>query len=116
MTGIVGTTFGVWLGITIVIMGFVAFMTGHALGNTWRPLWQVAVYCLLLGLVDRFLIWALFRGAPWLVTGYVIDAAFLVAIGFLSYRMTVARKMVAQYPWLYERAGPLSWRARSGGH
>jgi hypothetical protein len=112
MTALVGTTLGVWLGVTVVIMGFVAFMTGHALANTWRPRWQVVVYALLLGLVDRFLIWALFRGTPWLLTGYVIDAAFLVGLGLLSYRLTEARKMVTQYPWLYERAGPLSWRAR----
>ena len=112
MTDVVGTTFGVWLGVTVVIMGFVAFMTGHALANTWRPRWQVAVYALLLGLVDRFLIWALFRGAPWLVSGYAVDAAYLVALGLLSYRLTEVRKMVSQYPWLYERAGLLSWRAR----
>ena len=112
MTGVVGTTLGVWIGITLVIMGFAAFMTGHALANTWRPRWQVVVYCLLLGLVDRFLIWALFRGEPWLVTGYAIDAAYLVGLGFLSYRLTEARKMVTQYPWLYERTGLLSWRSR----
>ena len=115
MTALVGTTFGVWLGITVVIMGFAAFMTGHALANTWRPLWQVVIYGLLLGLLDRFLIWALFRGEPWLVTGYAIDAAFLVGLGVLSYRLTAARKMVMQYPWLYERAGLLSWRSRGTG-
>ena len=112
MTGLVGTTLGVWLGVTIVIMGFAAFMTGHALANTWRPRWQVAVYCLLLGLIDRFLIWGLFRGAPWLVTGYVIDAAYLVGLGLLSYRLAETRKMVTQYPWLYERASLLSWRPK----
>jgi hypothetical protein len=112
MTALIGTTLGVWLGVTVVIMGFVAFMTGHALANTWRPRWHVVVYALLLGLVDRFLIWGLFRGTPWLLSGYVIDAAVLVGLGLLSYRLAEARKMVTQYPWLYERAGPLSWRAR----
>jgi hypothetical protein len=112
MSDVVGTTLGVWLGITIVIMGFAAFMTGHALANTWRPRWQVAVYCFLLGFVDRFLIWGLFRGEPWLLSGYVIDTAFLIGLGLLSYRLTETRKMVTQYPWLYERAGLLSWRAK----
>jgi ABC-type uncharacterized transport system permease subunit len=114
VSALVGTTPAVWIGITVVVMGFAAFMTGHALANTWRPRWQAVVYCVLLGLVDRFLIWALFRGEPWLVTGYVIDTAFLVALGLLSYRLTETRKMVTQYPWLYERAGLLSWRAKSG--
>jgi hypothetical protein len=27
--------------------------------------------------------------------------------------MTQARKMVKQYPWLYERSGLFSWRERS---
>jgi ABC-type uncharacterized transport system permease subunit len=113
MNTLVGTTFDVWLGVTVVIMGFAAFMTGHALAQTWRPRWQVVIYCLLLGVVDRFLIWGLFRGAPWLASGYAIDAAVLIGFGLLSYRLTETRKMVTQYPWLYERAGPLSWRARS---
>jgi hypothetical protein len=27
----------------------------------------------------------------------------------------LARKMVRQYPWLYERAGLLAWRAKNEG-
>jgi len=27
----------------------------------------------------------------------------------------LAHKMSSQYPWLYERAGLLSWRTRNGG-
>ena len=30
----------------------------------------------------------------------------------LAFRLTLARKMPAQYPWLYERAGPFHWRAK----
>ena len=112
MTDIVGTEFAIWFGITIVIMGFAVFMTGHALANTWRPRWQLVVYCILLGFADRFLIWALFRGEAWLVSGYLVDTAYLLGLGLLSYRLTEARKMVTQYPWLYERTGLLSWRTK----
>ena len=70
---------------------------------------------MLLGFADRFLIWGLFRGEPWLLSGYLVDTAYLVGLGLLSYRLTEARKMVMQYPWLYERAGLLSWRAKGEG-
>ncbi len=43
----------VFLGLTIVVMGFAAYMTGKALANTWKPLWQLFLYCLLLGLGDQ---------------------------------------------------------------
>jgi hypothetical protein len=29
--------------------------------------------------------------------------------------ITIARKMVSQYPWLYERAGLLAWRPKNEG-
>jgi hypothetical protein len=41
------------------------------------------------------------------------DAAFLLAVGGLSWRLTRVRRMVAQYRWLYERAGLLGWRERT---
>jgi hypothetical protein len=46
---------------------------------------------------------------------YLFDAIVLSAISLLSYRVTNARKMVSQYPWLYVRSGLLSWRPRNGG-
>jgi branched-chain amino acid transport system ATP-binding protein len=36
------------------------------------------------------------------------------AFALFSYRLTKARKMVSQYPWLYERSGLLNWRAKTG--
>jgi hypothetical protein len=43
----------------------------------------------------------------------VSDAAFLLVVGGLSWRLTRARRMVMQYRWLYERTGPFGWRERS---
>jgi branched-chain amino acid transport system ATP-binding protein len=37
----------------------------------------------------------------------------LIGIALLAYRITQAQKMVAQYPWLYQRTGLLSWRELS---
>lgn len=115
MTAILGTDFWTWFGVILAVMGFAAFMTGHALASTWRPRWQVAVYCVLLSAVGRFLIWGLFYGEPWLWSAHILDAGVLVAIGLLSHRLAEARKMVTQYPWLYARVGPLSWREKGGG-
>ena len=36
----------------------------------------------------------------------------LLALCLLGYRMTIAQKMVRQYPWLYQAAGPLGWKSK----
>ena len=36
--------------------------------------------------------------------------AVLLALALAAFRMTQARRMVVQYPWLYERAGLFGWR------
>ena len=112
MEELLGTTLSVSFIVTVVVMGFAAFMTGQALAGTWKSMWQVVLYCLLLGLGDRFLIFSLFEGELLSLSGYVIDTAVLVAISLFAYRLTQARKMTSQYPWIYERAGLLSWRDR----
>ena len=112
MQDLLGTSFGVFLALTVLVMGFAAFMTGLALANTWKPAWHAVVYLVLLGFADRFLTFALFDGELLSLSGYLIDTAVLVAIGLFAYRITLARKMVSQYPWIYERSGPFSWRRR----
>ncbi|HEY4163668.1 MAG TPA: hypothetical protein VGM59_11440 [Dongiaceae bacterium] len=109
--------FNVWelVGVTGILFGLASFLMGQAIAETWRPLWQNIVYGLLLALGNRFIDCALF-GEDWLSLGhYLIDAVVIIAISVFAYRVTLARKMVVQYPWLYERAGLLSWRDRSAG-
>lgn len=108
---------GVWvfLLVTVTLGGAAAFATGRAIAATWRPLWHIAAYVLLLAAVARFLQFALF-GQPLLsLPNFLIDAALLLAIALLGHRATRARQMGAQYPWAFERAGILGWRARSNG-
>ena len=112
MISLLGTSLPVFIGLTVLIMGFASFMTGQALANTWRPQWQAIPYALLLGLADRFLTWGLFEGELLSLTGYVIDTLVLLAISLTAFRLTRARKMVTQYPWIYERAGLFSWREK----
>jgi uncharacterized membrane protein len=112
MQSILGTSVGVFLGITVGLMGFAAFMTGQALANTWKPMWHAVVYAILLGFADRFLTFALFEGELLSLSGYLVDTAVLVAIILLAFRITQVRKMVSQYPWLYERVGLFGWRQK----
>jgi ABC-type uncharacterized transport system permease subunit len=113
MEELIGTSLGVFLGITVMIMGFAAFMTGQAIANAWHPVWQAVIYCFLLTFADRFLIFALFEGELSSLGGFVVDALVLIGIGVLAYRLTLARRMVSQYPWIYERAGIFGWRDKS---
>lgn len=116
MIPILGATLPVFIGITVVLIGFAAWMTGQGLARGWKPMWQMIPYGLLLGGADRFLTWGLFNEENtdilWLLSGYLIDTAVISAIMFLAYRFTQSGKMVSQYPWLYERAGPFGWREK----
>jgi len=109
----IGTTWPVFIGLTVILLGGAGWMTGQALARSWRPLWQTVPYCLLLGLVDRFLTWGLFQGALLTLPGYLIGTAVILALGLIAYRATQTRKMVDQYPWLYQRTGPFTWREKA---
>jgi hypothetical protein len=104
----------VFLFFTVILMGGAGYMTGQALATTWRPVWQVVAYTLLLGLVDRFLVFALFNGLPLSMAGYILDTSVIAVIALCSYRFTRVRRMIGQYPWLYERAGIFFWREKTG--
>ena len=99
---------------TVVIMGGAGYMTGQAVASTWRPIWHAIAYSLLLGVADRFLIFALFEGALLSVPGLILDTAVIAAICLIGYRITRVSKIVGQYPWLYERTGYLNLRSRNG--
>ena len=113
MEALLGTSIPVFIGVTLCLIGFAAFMTGQALAATWKPVWQVVLYSFLLGFADRFLTWALFQGELLSLSGYLIDTAAIVIIALTAYRLTLARRMTVQYPWLYERTGIFSWRDRN---
>ncbi|MGO8914855.1 MAG: DUF6867 family protein [Stellaceae bacterium] len=101
-----------FLGLTVLLFGAAALATGRALALAWRPAWQALPYALLLGLGDRFLLYALFDGELLSASGYVVGSTILLLLVLAGYRLTQARLMLRQYPWLYESAGPLSWRER----
>lgn len=110
MESLIGTSLTVFIGVTLILFGGAAWLTGHALAATWRPIWQAFIYGALLAAVDRFLIYALFEGELLALAPYLFHTAVLIAIALVAYRLTRARRMVRQYPWLYERAGAFGWR------
>jgi uncharacterized protein DUF6867 len=102
-----------FLALTVVAFGGAALMMGRALADTWRPSWQNVVYGLLLGVANRLFQNFLFSNDVLNLVAYVIGTAVLIGAALVAYRATLAHKMVSQYPWLYERAGPFSWRQLS---
>ena len=99
--------------VTGVIGGGAAFLAGRAIAQTWRPFWSGVVYMAMLGAAVRFVHFALFEGTLLSPASYLADALYLITVGSLAWRMTRAAQMATQYYWLYERAGPLTWRSRS---
>jgi hypothetical protein len=107
-----GVPWPVFLGLTVGLFGGCAFLTGQAMAQGWRPWPWLLVYGLLLGVGDRFLSYALFQGPLTSLPGFLSATLLLTAIAAIAYRLTLARLMVTQYPWLYRRTGPLTWRPR----
>jgi hypothetical protein len=106
-------SFWIFVLVTIVLGGGAAWLTGRAVAGTWRPAWQVFVYCLILGCVVRFFHYSLFGGT--LLSGhyYLVDTAVLMALGFLGFRAARVSQMVTHYGWINEADGPLRWRRRT---
>ena len=110
MDELLGASPGVFIGLTVILFGAAAFMTGQGIARTWRPAWQVVPYGLLLAAANRFLSTALFEGRLLSLPAYLVAAFVLVLIAFAAWRMTLVRKMASQYPWLYRRTGLFAYR------
>jgi hypothetical protein len=110
----IDTTLAGSLVITVFIAGSASGLMGQALAATWRPLWQLFIYGAMLGLADRFLNFALFEGRLLSPIGYIVDTAMIVVVALIAYRVTLARMMVRQYPWLYAKVGLFGWREIGG--
>jgi hypothetical protein len=98
----------------IALAAAAAWRTGQAVAESWGALWPVVAYTLLIAAGVRFLHYALFQW-PLLSPDYFLaDFAVLVAFALAGHRVRRARHMTEQYPWLFQRAGPLGWRPRRG--
>lgn len=100
----------IFLIMTVFFGGGAAYLAGRGLAIKWRPVWMAVLAMVPLTLGLRFLHFALF-GADLTSLHYLVtDFIILLALCLLGYRMTIAKKMVRQYPWLYQPAGPLGWK------
>jgi hypothetical protein len=115
MQGILYEESSAWLFllVTVVMGGWAAWMTGKACAQTWRSYASLVFYCLVLGFAVRFIHFSMFEGTLLSLHYYVIDTIVVAAIASIGFRYTRTSQMVNQYHWLYERAGPLSWKDRS---
>ncbi len=113
MEAFLGESVAVFFGLTLLLFGFAAFLTGQNQARAWKPVTFVVAYSLLLGMGERFLAWSLFGGPLLSVTAYLVNTAVIAVIAVASWRVTHARKMTSQYPWLYERSGPFGWREKN---
>lgn len=112
---LLGTGVGPFIGLSLVLFGFFAFMSGQAVARSWQPVSRMVPYAVLLGLGSRFLQYALFEGTLLSPSGFVLEVAWYLVIGGFAHRLTKRRKMINQYPWLYEPSGLLGWREREIG-
>src|SRR3712207_4139849 len=98
--------------VTVLMGGWAAWMTGRAMAITWQPYLLCVGYLLLLAGAIRFIHYALFEGTLLSLHYYLVDALVILTIGLIGFRHTRARQMARQYPWLFVRLGPLTWRER----
>ena len=102
----------VFLGVTVILVGGCAFMAGQAAAAAWKPLAVALFQAALLGVADRLICNGLCDAPLASPAGYLSHTAVLAAIALAAYRLTLARCVTTQYPWLYQRTGPFSWRKR----
>lgn len=98
--------------LTLAAGGGAAWRTGQAVAERWGELWPVAAYTLLIAAAVRFLHYALFDAELLSLASYAIDALILIAIGLIAHRIRRARHITEQYPWMFVRTSPFTWRPR----
>jgi hypothetical protein len=108
------TNFWIFFFLTVVFGGGAAFLSGRALAQKWRPVWQPVAYMLLLAMAVRFFHYALFEETLISPYYFVVDSLVLIGAALLGYRLKRVSQMTSQYRWIYEKAGPFSWRERRG--
>jgi hypothetical protein len=100
--------------LTIVLGGGAAWRAGQAVAESWGELWPVIAYTALIAAAVRFLDYALFAGPLVSPASFATDFLILCVFALLGHRVRRTRHMSEQYPWLFERLGPLGWRLRGG--
>jgi hypothetical protein len=90
---------GLWVFIllTVILGGGMAFVSGKSIAETWRPLWQVPAYMFLLSLAVRFSHFALFEEVMVSGRNLLVDFSVLLGLALIGYRVARQRQMATQY-------------------
>jgi len=110
---ILGSSFAVFTGFTLLCMGSCAALVGMNLARQWQPARKLVPYALALGMLDRLLGHALFGSDLFSATGFVIDTYVVLMAALLAYHRVLGRLLVRQYPWMYRRFLIFGWRSVS---
>ena len=102
----------VFLVLTVILGGGAAYLGGRSLALGWKPVSLLVIYMLVFGAGIRFLHFALFQAQLSSLLYYVSHTAVIMAFALVGYRITRTQQMTQKYPWLYEKAGALSWRQK----
>ncbi len=109
------TPSGLWvfLALTIVLGGAAAVATGRAIAQTWRPIWNLLPYMLILSAAIQFLHYALFAEHLLSIQFYLVTVVITLIAAWLGYHRMRVLQMSTQYSWAFSRTGPLGWSEKS---
>jgi hypothetical protein len=96
----------------LVLCMAAAWMSGRSIASDWKPLWNLALGVIGLGFGARFLHYALYEAQFLSLGRFLLDTALLGVVAYIGYLFTRTNQMTRQYHWLYEKASPISWKAK----
>lgn len=93
--------YGLWyfVFLTMILGGAAAWVSGSAIAQTWRPVWQIPVYMLLLAGAVRFCHYALFGERLLSIRSYATDFVTLMLSASVGYWLSRRAQMMRQYGW-----------------
>lgn len=89
----------VFIFVTVLLGGAAAFVAGQALARTWRPIWHIPAYMLLLAFAVRFIHFSLFGDRLLSLIEYVVDYAVLSVLATGGYLLMRRQQMRLHYGW-----------------
>jgi hypothetical protein len=72
--------------ITAAMGGWAAWRTGIAVAKTWKPIWILVPYMLLLGAAVRFIHFAMFHGTLLSPRYYIVDTILISVAAYIGWR------------------------------
>lgn len=112
---IIDTNPTVFIIFSLIMMGFIAFLSGKAIAENWKSPFFILVNTVLIGFADRFFTYALFEGQLLNWQTYIAHCLIYLIIMYISYRIMLTNKMVKQYPWIYKKSYLLWWTKKGNG-